>query len=51
MDDVQCTSSANQLLECDSKPILSHNCIHSTDAGVGCEGSDFVWLIFQQHHL
>ena len=38
LDDVQCTSSANKLLECPSRPILSHNCLHSADAGVGCEG-------------
>ena len=38
MDDVQCTSSSSQLLECPSRPILSHNCLHSDDAGVGCEG-------------
>ena len=38
LDDVQCTSSSNQLLECSSRPILSHNCLHSADAGVGCEG-------------
>ena len=38
LDDVQCTSSASQLLECSSRPILSHNCLHSADAGVGCEG-------------
>jgi len=39
LDDVQCTSSSNQLLECPSRPILFHNCIHSADAGVGCEGT------------
>ena len=38
LDDVQCTSSSNQLLECPSRPILSHNCLHSADAGVSCEG-------------
>ena len=38
LDEVQCTSSASQLLECPSSPILSHNCLHSADAGVGCEG-------------
>ena len=39
LDDVQCNSSASQLLECFSSPILSHNCIHTEDAGVGCEGT------------
>ena len=39
LDDVVCTSSiANQLLECSSSPILTHNCLHSADDGVGCEG-------------
>ena len=41
LDDVQCTSSSSQLLECPSRPILSHNCRHSADAGVGCEGMFF----------
>ena len=38
LDDVHCTSSSDQLLECFSRPILSHNCHHFSDAGVGCEG-------------
>ena len=38
LDDVQCVSSDSQLLECSSRPIFSHNCAHSDDAGVGCEG-------------
>ena len=38
LDDVQCTSIANQILECSSRPILTHNCLHSADAGVKCEG-------------
>ena len=38
LDDVQCSSSSNQLLECSSRPILSHNCFHTAGAGVGCEG-------------
>ncbi len=37
LDDVQCFSSSNQLLECPSSPILTNNCDHSDDAGVGCE--------------
>ena len=41
LDDVVCTSSDSQLLECSSRPILRHNCAHSADAGVGCEGSIF----------
>ena len=38
LDDVQCSSSFNQLLQCSSSPILSNDCLHSADAGVGCEG-------------
>ena len=38
LDDVACTSSVNQLLECSSNPVLAHNCDHHADAGVGCEG-------------
>ena len=44
MDDVACTLSASQLLECSSRPILSTDCLHSADAGVGCEGKS-------KHHL
>ena len=39
LDEVQCSLSASQLLECSSRPILSHNCLHTDDAGVGCEGT------------
>ena len=38
LDDVACTLSASQLLECPSRPILTHDCDHHADAGVGCEG-------------
>ena len=41
LDDVACTSSDSQLLECSSRSISSHNCLHSADAGVGCEGNIF----------
>ena len=44
LDDVQCSSSASQLLECYSRPILSHNCLHSDDAGVRCEGVLYNWF-------
>ena len=38
LDDVQCSSSSSQLLECQSSQLLASNCDHSRDAGVGCEG-------------
>jgi len=39
LDDVQCSSSSSQLLECHSKTVASRNCLHTDDAGVGCEGT------------
>jgi len=41
LDEVECTLSTRQLLECSSLPILFHNCHHSDDAGVACEGKPF----------
>ena len=38
LDDVDCTLSDSQLLECFSNPILTHDCDHHDDTGVGCEG-------------
>ena len=38
LDTVACTLSASQLLECSSRPILTHYCTHLDDAGVGCKG-------------
>ena len=43
LDDVACTSTDSQLLECASWPILTHYCFHSEDAGVGCKGK--FWLL------
>ena len=44
LDDVQCSLTSSQLLECFSNPILTHNCLHTDDAGVGCEGK-FIFVI------
>ena len=63
LDDVVCTSSSSQLLECSSSPVLTHNCDHRADAGVGCEGmfsyllmntnsatrAEHIVLLFQLH--
>ena len=38
LDDVRCSSSSSQLLECPSSHLLTHDCDHSHDAGVECEG-------------
>ena len=40
LSNVQCTSKSSRLLECSSRPILSHTwqCFHHNDAGASCEG-------------
>ena len=39
MDDVSCASTtSDQLLECESSPLLTSDCTHADDAGVGCDG-------------
>lgn len=40
MDDVSCATTSDQLLECASSPLLTSDCTHSQDAGVGCNGKD-----------
>ena len=50
LDDVACTSSASQLLECSSRPILTHNCHHTADAGVGCKGTCQVEILIIYLH-
>ena len=51
LDGVQCISSSSKLLECYSRPILSHNCLHSADAGVGCEGTlSFAMQLTNSNH-
>ena len=38
LDNVVCQGDESSLLECQSNPIGNHNCDHSEDAGVRCEG-------------
>ena len=38
LDNVVCQGTESSLLECVTNPIGEHNCDHSEDAGVRCEG-------------
>ena len=38
LDNVVCSGTESSLLECRTNPIGQHNCDHSEDAGVRCEG-------------
>ena len=38
LDNVRCSSSNSQLIDCPSNRHLASNCDHRNDAGVGCEG-------------
>ena len=40
MDNVQCTSFESNLIECPQNILGNHNCGHSEDAGVRCQGKD-----------
>ena len=39
LDNVVCSGAESSLLECNTNPIGQHNCDHSEDAGVRCEGT------------
>ena len=39
LDNVVCRGNEPSLLECNTKSIGQHNCDHSEDAGVRCEGT------------
>ena len=43
LDEVACTSSQTSLLQCTSNSIVSHDCTHSEDAGVQCEGKSTLY--------
>ena len=37
LDDVMCDGSELRLLDCASRPLGVHNCLHANDAGVICQ--------------
>ena len=50
LDDVACSLTDNQLLECSSRPLLTHDCDHRDDAGVGCEGK-FIFYVESANYI
>ena len=38
LDNVACTGTETRLVNCLSNPLGVHNCAHSEDAGVTCQG-------------
>ena len=42
LDNVLCRGSESSLLECNTNPIGQHNCDHSEDAGVRCNGNVYL---------
>ena len=47
LDDLVCTGSENSLLDCiDIIDIGTHDCDHSEDAGVKCEGMFNICTVF-----
>ena len=38
LDQVACTGNETRLVDCRSNPLGVHNCAHSEDAGVTCQG-------------
>lgn len=40
LDGLQCTGSENDIIECPSNEIGKHDCSHSHDAGVICQGNN-----------
>ena len=44
LDNVVCRGTESSLLECNTNPIGLHNCDHSEDAGVRCEGINIFYF-------
>ena len=53
IDNVQCNGSESHLEECPSSDVGDHDCSHSEDAGVSCQGTGSMRLycICMQDHF
>ena len=50
LDNVVCSGMESSLLQCRTNPIGQHNCDHSEDAGVRCEGTQDKYIL-QTHYV
>jgi deleted-in-malignant-brain-tumors protein 1 len=39
LDDVRCVGTERRLIDCPSRPLGQHNCVHTDDIGVHCTGT------------
>jgi hypothetical protein len=46
LDNVACHGTEARLIDCSASPLGVHNCRHSEDAGVTCEGENFVLTVY-----
>ena len=52
IDNVQCNGSESHLEECPSSDVGDHDCSHSEDAGVSCQGMSLVIILhFREKHM
>lgn len=45
LDDLRCVGTETSLFNCPARPVGSHNCAHSEDAGVVCVCK--LWMVHQ----